>query len=150
MTVVDLKTEVEKLVIPILAQDHYDLVEIKLSRFRKNYRLQIFVDSDSGVTLDACAHLSDVIGMALDLNDLFDSRYILEISSPGLDRPVHTEKEFRRKIGRDLEIEMVEDGRIRTVRGNLVGVDSRALCLENNKGAMEIELAAVRQGREIV
>lgn len=150
MTVVDLKAELEKLIEPILARDQYELVEIKLSRFRRNYRLQVFVDSESGVTLGDCAHLSDLIGMALDVTDLIDNRYVLEVSSPGLDRPVRTEKEFRRKIGRTVEIEMVEDGRVKIVRGQLVSVDSRALQLEGKKGAVEIEFAAVRQGREIL
>ena len=146
---IDLKGQVEQIVEPILSGEGFDLVEIKLSRFRRNYRLQIFVDSDQGVTLDACAHLSSLIGTALDLGSTIDSGYVLEVSSPGLDRPLRSEKEFRRRVGREMEIEIVVDGREKKIRGMLEGVEGSKLLLTGSEGNIEIDLAQVRQGQEV-
>lgn len=145
----DLKTDIERLVQPILEQEGYDLVEIKLSRYKKNFRLQIFVDSDHAVTLGECAHLSRLVGTALDTDDVIESRYVLEISSPGLDRPLHSDRDFRRRIGDDIEVILIEDGSDKTVTGTLTGVQDNMLCLSGDKGEIKVPLTAVRQGKII-
>jgi ribosome maturation factor RimP len=149
MAIVDLKGQIEQVVEPILAGEGYDLVEIKLSRYRQNYRLQIFVDSAQGVTIGVCAHLSSLIGTALDLRDIVDAKYILEVSSPGLDRPLYSEKDFRRRVGREVEIEVVIDNKETKIRGMLTGVENEKLHVSEKKGLIEIALAQVRQGREV-
>jgi ribosome maturation factor RimP len=146
----DLKTEIEKIVEPILTQEGYDLVDIKLSRFKRNYRLQIFVDSDHGITIDDCAFLSRLVGTALDTTDVIQNRYILEISSPGLDRPLHSDRDFKRKIGEAMAVDVIEDGRERTVRGTLASVENDVLVLNGENGEEKIFLSNVRQGRIIL
>jgi|WetSurMetagenome_2_1015567.scaffolds.fasta_scaffold484773_1 ribosome maturation factor RimP len=147
--IIDLKGQLEQLIVPILDGEGFELVELKLARFRKNYRLQIFIDSDNGVTLDACARISNLIGTALDLSEMIDIKYTLEISSPGLDRPLHSEKEFRRRIGREIEIEMMVDNKAQLIRGTLTGVENAKLLLSDTDGNREIALTQVRQGREV-
>jgi len=146
----DLKTDIENLVEPILAQEGFDLVEIKLSRFKKNYRLQIFADSDHGISIDDCAFLSRLVGTALDTSDVIESRYVLEISSPGLDRPLHSDRDFKRKIGEAMAVDVIEDGHERTVKGTLTGVENDALILNGENGEEKIALARVRQGKIIL
>lgn len=146
----DLKSDIERLVEPILGQEGFDLVEIKLSRYKKNFRLQIFVDSDHGVTLDECANLSRLVGAALDTGDVIESRYVLEVSSPGLDRPLHNYRDFRRRIGDDMEIIVIEDGRDKKIAGTLTDVQDDILYLSGKKGDMKIPLTAVRQGKLII
>lgn len=146
----DLKTEIEKIVEPILTQEGYDLVEIKLSRFKKNYRLQIFADSDHGISIDNCAFLSRLVGTALDTSDVIDNRYILEISSPGLDRPLHSDRDFKRKIGEVMAVDVIEDGHERTVNGTLTGVENDTLILSGEAGEEKIVLSHVRQGKIIL
>ncbi len=146
----DLKADIEKVVEPILAQEGYDLVEIKLSRYKRNYRLQIFADSDHGITLKECAYLSRLVGTALDTDDVIDNRYILEISSPGLDRPLHSDRDFRRKIGEAMAVDVIRDGRQRTVRGTLTGIEGNILVLSGENGQERIPLADIRQGKIII
>jgi len=146
----DLKTEIERLVEPLLSAEGFDLVEIKLSRYKRSYRLQIFVDSDHGVTIGECAHLSRLVGTAMDTSDVIQSRYILEISSPGLDRLLHSDRDFKRKIGENMAIDLVDGDRGRTVKGILTGVDSDMLLLNGEEGEMRICLSNVRQGRIII
>jgi ribosome maturation factor RimP len=150
MLVRDLKTEIETAVEPILTQEGFCLVETKLARFKRNYRVQIFVDSDRGVTIDDCAYLSRLIGSALDVTDIIDGSYILEMSSPGLDRPLHTSRDFRRKIGQRVEILMFKDGHESTLSGMLTGIEDEILTLSDGNGTVRIALPDVRQGKEII
>jgi ribosome maturation factor RimP len=146
----DLKTEIEQLTEPIVIQEGFDLIEIKLSRFRRNYRLQIFVDSDHGVTLGDCASLSQLIGAALDIEDVIDARYILEISSSGLDRPLNSKRDFQRKIGKDMIIDLVDAGGPRSVAGKLTGIDGNTLLIAGDAGEEKISLTEVQQGKIII
>jgi ribosome maturation factor RimP len=146
----DLKTEIEQLTEPIVIQEGFDLIEIKLSRFRRNYRLQIFVDSDHGVTLGDCASLSQLIGAALDIGDVMDARYILEISSSGLDRPLHSKRDFQRKIGKDMIIDLVDAGGPRSVAGKLTGITGDTLVIAGDAGEEKISLTEVQQGKIII
>jgi ribosome maturation factor RimP len=143
----DLKTEVEKVIEPILTQEDFDLIEVKLSRYKRNYRLQIFVDCNRGVLLDECARLSKLIGSALEITDIFDTGYILEVSSPGLDRPLRTGQDFKRKIGKDVDINLIEDGQEKSISGMLTGLENGVLLLSSNKGTVKIALADIVQGK---
>ncbi len=145
----DLKSEIEQIVEPILAQEGFELVEIKLSRYKKNFRLQIFVDSDHGVTLDECSHLSRLVGTALDTDDVIESRYILELSSPGLDRPLHNQRDFQRCIGKDVKIEIIDEDDNDIVTGTLKTMEDDILCLSGEKGEVKVPLTKVRQGKII-
>ncbi len=146
----DVKTDVEKIIEPIISQEGFDLVEVKLSRYKNNYRLQVFADSDNGITLDQCAHLSRLTGAALDIADIFDSKYILELSSPGLDRLMTTERDFRRRVGEEVRIEYMEKGRKRRARGELTGVDTGQVTLDGKDGEIRIALDDINQGKVII
>ena len=146
----DLKTEIEKVIRPILTDQSFDLLEIKLSRYRKNYRLQVFIDSDGGVKLDDCARISGLLGTALDITDFMDDGYVLEISSPGVNRPFRSDVDFRRRIGRNVRIDLIADGCEKTIQGVLTKVNNEALMLSGKEGTIEVALANIRQGREII
>ncbi len=146
----DLKTDLTRVIEPIVTAEGFDLVELKLARFKRSYRVQVFVDLDGGVTIDHCAHLSSLVGAALDLVDMMAGTYILEVSSPGLDRPLHTARDFRRKIGVRIEVQIIEDGRETAVTGTLTGVDNDEVMLAGETGVRTIPLADVRQGKVII
>lgn len=146
----DLKTDLTRVIEPIVEAEGFDLVEVKLARFKRSYRVQVFVDIDGGVTIAHCAHLSNLIGAALDLVDMITGAYILEVSSPGLDRPLHNAREFRRRIGERIEVQIVMDGREATVKGTLTGVENDTLALTAETGVLAIALADVQQGKVII
>jgi len=146
----DVKADTTALVEPILMQEGFELVELKLSRYKKKFRVQIFADSDNGITLDNCVHLSRIIGAAIDLTDLFADGYILEVSSPGLDRPLHTDREFKRRIGKQVEVQVERDSALTSISGTLTDVVDDKLILSDDKGTVEINLMQVRQGKIII
>ncbi|MCP4566051.1 MAG: ribosome maturation factor RimP [FCB group bacterium] len=146
----DVKNDVEKLIEPILSEGGFELVELKLSRFKKRYRLQVFIDTDKGVLLDECAHLSGLIGTALDMTEFMDDGYILEVSSPGLDRPLQSDRDFKRNIGAEVRIMMAEDGREKKVKGTIAGIENESLVLTQESGRVEIALKDIKQGKIII
>ncbi|MCP4705197.1 MAG: hypothetical protein GY865_11345, partial [candidate division Zixibacteria bacterium] len=100
----NLKNKIAELVKPLIEENGFDLIELKLGRYRQNNNIRIFVDSDNGIQLGDCAKLSKAIAVILEEKNLFQSRYTIEVSSPGLDRPLQTSKEFRRRIGEQVQI----------------------------------------------
>lgn len=94
----DLELKLIELVKPLAESLNLDLVELTFTA-RKKSLLQIFVDKQGGVTLDELTDLNHLVSDMMDAEDPFNGAYTLEVSSPGLDRPLVTERDFWRKIG---------------------------------------------------
>lgn len=92
--------------------------------------LRIYVDRSGGVTVDQCAHLSRKVSDFLDMEDLIPSRYRLEVSSPGLDRPLVSGADFKRKIGERVKVFLKEeiDGKMELV-GRIKNLEEENLLL---------------------
>ncbi len=132
-----LKEKVE----PLVAEEGLELVELMFSAAGPASILRIFVDKSGGVTLDECASLSRKLGDYLDMENLISSRYTLEVSSPGLDRPLITNSDFRRKVGEKVRILLKEqiDGKTEMV-GRIKNLEERTLILlESSSGKPELE-----------
>src|SRR5689334_19000049 len=91
--------QIEKLSEPALLEHGTELVDLQYVHEHGQWVLRYFVDKPSGVTLDDCATLSNHLGRLLDATDLIPQSYSLEVSSPGLNRPLRKESDYRRFIG---------------------------------------------------
>jgi len=145
----NLKNKIVVLIEPKIEEYGFDLVELKLSRYRQNNAVRIFVDSDNGVKLDDCARLSKAIDVILEDNNMFKSGYTIEVSSPGLDRPLKTSKEFKRRIGAQVQILFNQDGQS-PIKGELTGVDDLSVALLTKEGEQKIDLAGIKMGKIIL
>ncbi|MGW5846362.1 ribosome maturation factor RimP [Streptomyces sp. NPDC055254] len=113
---------------PLVAAKGLDLEEIELSRAGKRRMLRIIVDSDEGVELDACAELSREVSDALDASDVMgEDEYVLEVSSPGADRPLTEHRHYVRAIGRLVKFQLADGGEI---IARVLDVDDEGLDLE--------------------
>ncbi|MER6317905.1 ribosome maturation factor RimP [Streptomyces sp. NPDC001581] len=96
---------------PLVAAKGLDLEEIEMSRAGKRRMLRIIVDSDEGVELDACAELSREVSDKLDETDVMgEDEYVLEVSSPGADRPLTEHRHYVRAIGRLVKFQLSAEG----------------------------------------
>ena len=130
-----------------LAREEAELADLVISRYKKNVTLRVFVYADGGVSLERCAHLSRVIGDVIDGTDLFESGYTLEVSSPGLDRPLKSIQDFKYRIGEDVRIEFSDRSR-KKVTAKIVSVTDDVIGFRNADGEFqvgldEIELAKI-------
>jgi ribosome maturation factor RimP len=113
---------------PLVSAKQLDLEEIEVSRAGRRRVLRIVVDSDEGVELDACAELSRAISEKLDETDAMgEDEYVLEVSSPGADRPLTEHRHYERATGRLAKLQLHEGGEL---VARIVAVDDEGLDLE--------------------
>jgi ribosome maturation factor RimP len=85
---------------PLIEAEGAELVELQLKPQKGRWLVRVFVDMEGGISLEDCRQLSLEIGQVLDAEELIPSSYTLEVSSPGLDRPLRTPRDFRRQLQR--------------------------------------------------
>ena len=98
--------EVTALIEPILDDMEIELVDIEFLSEQGRWVLRIYVDQSGGITLDACARVSREIDDLIEVKDIFHQGYVLEVSSPGLNRPLKKEKDFEKAVGKKIKIRM--------------------------------------------
>lgn len=94
----------EVLVTPIVEKYGFELVDVEYVKEGGNFYLRAYVDKPGGITVDDCETVSREFSDKLDEADFIDEAYIMEVSSPGLGRPLKKEKDFRRSMGEEVEI----------------------------------------------
>ena len=94
----------EALLEPIVAEQNFELVDVEYVKEGGNFYLRAYIDKPEGITVDDCEIVSRAFSEKLDEEDFIDEAYIMEVSSPGLGRPLKKEKDYKRSIGKELEI----------------------------------------------
>ncbi|HYS43834.1 MAG TPA: ribosome maturation factor RimP [Geobacteraceae bacterium] len=107
----------------ILEYAGMELVHLEMKREPGGQLVRLYIDKDGGVTLDDCTLISRQLSAQLDIEDPIEGRYTLEVSSPGLDRPLFTDRDFARFAGRQIRLStrVPLDGR-RNFQGRLEGI----------------------------
>lgn len=118
----------------------YDLVDVEFVKDHGNYFLRVYIDKEGGVSLEDCQRMSEELSFELDKQDPIDIPYYLEVSSPGLDRPLKNDKDFDRNLGKEVEIRLYKamDNRKR-LEGVLNKYDDNNFYVEiENEGVLDI------------
>lgn len=149
----DIKNKIKKLAESIAMQHAVELVDIELVGSSGKPLIRIFIDKENGVTLDECGNFSRALSALFDVEDPISTAYILEVSSPGLDRRLKTLRDFQRSIGKLVRIitsVKIEEQNIFVARITEVDVENIILTLEDkvikipfdkiSKARLEIEL----------
>ena len=139
---------VKEIVEKVVRKDGLEVVDIQFPRFKSKQVVRVFIDKEGGVTLDDCKRISMQVGEALEIEDPFPMRYTLEISSPGIDRPLKTTSDFKRNIGRTLRIMVSEStGETMSYTGVLKELKEDFIVLETSGGIKEVPLISVVKGQ---
>lgn len=144
--------QVRALLAPIANRLGLETVDVQIHGEARRTVLRVLMDRpEGGITVEECARVSEQLGRQLDLYDLFPHAYTLEVSSPGLDRPVRTDEEFRRFAGRRAEIQTAQpvQGQ-RRHRGILLGVVGDAVILGVDEEQVQIPKAQILAARLVV
>jgi ribosome maturation factor RimP len=115
------REKIRQLIEPVLEEENMDLIDIECLRMKTRWIVRIFLDKEGGITLDDCSGISRQVGDILDVYDIPPDPYTLEVSSPGLDRPLTRDKDFIKYRGCKVRIRTDEkiDG-IRNFHGELI------------------------------
>ena len=135
MTVNDLLLHIEQLVAPLLAEGNVDLVDLTYQKTHVGWTLCFYLDKPGGITLDDCQTWSDRIGMMLDEKNAIPRSYSLEVSSPGLNRPLKKLKDFQNYIGERVDVKLFGplNGQ-KNFHGVLVGASEEIVRLRMDEG----------------
>lgn len=134
-----IEAEAEKIVEELLENTALELVAVDYVKERDWY-LRVFIDKEGGVDLDDCQDLSRKLEELLDAQNLIKTSYILEVSSPGLDRELKKPRDFQREMGKDIDVSLFAplDGK-KVVTGPLSAYDGETI----NVGDMAIPMDKV-------
>ncbi|HKM21936.1 MAG TPA: ribosome maturation factor RimP [Lachnospiraceae bacterium] len=100
----DYEARTEAILIPITEEHQFELVDVEFVKEGTNQYLRAYIDKPGGITIDDCEVVSRALSDKLDQEDFIAEAYILEVSSPGLGRPLKKEKDYARSIGKEIEI----------------------------------------------
>ncbi len=100
------EAKTEKYLLPLMEEHQFELVDVEYVKEAGTWYLRAYIDKEGGITVDDCEIISRKLGEWLDKEDFIEDSYILEVSSPGLGRPLKKEKDYKRSIGKDVEIRL--------------------------------------------
>lgn len=138
-----LQEQLEKIVRPACEELGLRLVELDVQGGKRNPVINVYADTDDGITLGQCTDLTRRIRDELDLDDILRENYRLNVSSPGLDRPLQEDWEFKKSINKELRVVYSEDEKSLEVTGKLTAFDANKLVIENKGTVTEIPRAQI-------
>lgn len=127
----DIESKVSNMVQPIIDENTFELVDVEYIKEGSNWYLRVYVDKEGGIDIDDCVLVSRALEAKLDEDDFIQDAYILEVSSPGLTRPLKKDNDFRRNLGKQIEVRLYKavDGR-KEFEAKLTGYDADTITVE--------------------
>ena len=146
------ETRVLPLVLPIVEEMGLELVDLEFVKEGANWYLRIYIDKENGVDINDCEAVSKAVEAKLDAEDPIEQAYVLEVSSPGLDRPLKKEEDFARFAGEIIDVKLYQamNGK-KTLEGKLIGLEYGVIVMEEDgkevrisrKDAADVRLAVI-------
>jgi ribosome maturation factor RimP len=133
---------------PLVEDLGYEFVGIDHSSNPKNAVLRIYIDTDEGIMVEDCERVSREVAALLDVEDPITGRYSLEVSSPGLDRPLFTLEQFERFSGQEAKVTLFapEDGR-RKFHGRILGCEEDQVLIEQDGVEVALKMSNIAKAR---
>ncbi|MCI7740575.1 MAG: ribosome maturation factor RimP [Lachnospiraceae bacterium] len=125
----------EALITPILNSMGFELVDVEFVKEAGEWYLRSYIDKEGGITINDCEAVSRLFSEKLDEEDFIEESYIMEVSSPGLGRPLKKEKDYKRSMGKELEIRTYKAiDREKEFYGILQAYDDSSVTIETEEG----------------
>ncbi|HOA81127.1 MAG TPA: ribosome maturation factor RimP [Defluviitaleaceae bacterium] len=126
---------VESYLEPIMEEHNFELVDVEYVKEGTNWYLRVFIDKKGGITIDDCELVSKSLEKTLDKEDPIKNSYILEVSSPGLDRPLKKDSDFERYKGRIVDIKLYKAfNKKKEYSGELIGLKDNIVYIIDEDG----------------
>lgn len=125
---------------PLVEAQGYEVVEIE-AQPGKNGLIRIYLDGTDGISVDKCAEFSRAFSEQFDADDPLAGAYMLEVSSPGLDRPMRKPAHFAKQLKQTIAVKIVMDDRPKKMRGTLLAADANGFTLKVEGSKDELSVA---------
>ena len=130
------ESRTEKFLLPLMQEHGFELVDVEYVKEGDTWYLRAYIDKEGGISLDDCELISRKVSDWLDKEDFIQDSYILEVSSPGLGRPLKKDKDFARSIGKDVEIRLYKAlNKSKEYTGILKAYDKESVLLQMEDGS---------------
>ncbi len=150
----DLGKEISRLAEKFIDNDEIFLVEVDIKGKPGNLKIQVFIDGDQYVNVDECSKISRKISNELEERDIIEGRYIIEVSSPGVDNPLKLIRQFPKHIGRELEIITKENkkyqGELLKVLDEEIEISIKSSKIKKELGSQSLKLPINEIGKSTV
>lgn len=142
----EIARRVEALLREAVEEEGFELVGVEMAQTGRSPVLRIYVDRPGGVTISDCAYVSRRVGVLLEVEDFIPGSYTLEVSSPGLERPLFCEADYRRFRGKEIKLQAIEkiEGR-RNFTGRIQDFSNGVIQLECEGQTFSVPLDRVRK-----
>ena len=136
----NVQQEIMELAAPVVEALNFELVDVEFVKEGANWYLRIYIDKPGGISIDDCQAVSEQISDILDKKDPIEQSYYLEVSSPGLERPLKTERDFIKYKGELVEVKVYQpiDGK-KIFEGELVGLIDNKIIISDAGNNIEFE-----------
>ncbi|MBR6999999.1 MAG: ribosome maturation factor RimP [Lachnospiraceae bacterium] len=145
----DYESRTEQLILPILNEKQFELVDVEYVKEAGDWYLRAYIDKPGGITIDDCEAVSRKLSDLLDEADFIPDAYILEVSSPGLTRPLKKDRDYDRNIGKPVDIKLFKavSGR-KEITADLVSYDKDTVTVSEDGNEIVLEkknISLIRQ-----
>lgn len=143
------ESRTEQFLLPLMEEYHFELVDVEYVKEAGTWYLRAYIDKEGGIAINDCEMVSRRLSDWLDREDFIEDSYVLEVSSPGLGRPLKKDKDFARSIGKEVDVRLyrLRDGS-KDFTGVLTQYDKESVTIELEDGSsMQIgrpEIALIR------
>lgn len=143
------ESRTESFLLPLLEQHQFELVDVEYVKEAGSWYLRAYIDKEGGITVDDCEIISRTLSDWLDKEDFIEDSYILEVSSPGLGRPLKKDKDFERSLGDEVELKLFKArNKQKDFAGILKAYDKETVTIAMDDGTEEAftraEIALIR------
>lgn len=147
----EIKSKVMEISEKIATNLGYEIVDVEYKQGEKSDLLSIFIFHEKGIDIDDCSKISGEIELELDKLDLIKNHYYLEVSSPGIDRPIKTESDFRRNLGKEVEVKLYAPiNKVKEFEGILKDYSKDFVTIETENENIEVPLKSISIMRQTI
>ena len=133
------EAKTESFLMPLMTENNFELVDVEYVKEAGTWYLRAYIDKEGGIAVDDCEVISRALSDWLDKEDFIDDSYILEVSSPGLGRPLKKEKDFVRSMGKDVDVRLYRQlNKQKEFTGALSAYDENTVTLTMEDGSQMV------------
>ena len=131
------ESRTEAFLLPVLAEHNFELWDVEYVKEAGTWYVRAYIDKEGGIAVDDCEVISRILSDWLDQTDFIEDSYILEVSSPGLGRPLKKERDFERSLGEEVEIRLYKAlNKQKEFTGILKAYDKETVTIETAEGEL--------------
>lgn len=145
--------EIKEVILPVVEEAGLELVEIQYRQEATGWTLRIIIYKEGGISIDDCTRISRETSHILDVEDLIPHKYNLEVSSPGLDRPLTTSRDFQRNIGAKVSMTVAlagDEDRPTEVVGVITGIENEEISLQADTEKITYPLEKIIKAKLVI